>query len=137
MAALVDTSVLLAAAFKNDMNHRKAAALLRSTGQEDRFVAAPVLSELFYLCAVRLGYAQAVRVFALTRNAFRVEALTESDMTRMQSIMEQYQDAEFDYSDVAVMAVTERLDIRRVFTFDHRDFYIYRPNHCDHLELLP
>jgi predicted nucleic acid-binding protein len=55
----------------------------------------------------------------------------------MQNVMEQYEDAEFDYADVAVMALAERLNIRRIFTLDHRDFYIYRPTHCDHLELLP
>lgn len=137
MAALVDTSVLLAAAFRKDVNHARAAALIRSTTKEERFVAAPVLSELFYLSTVRLSYAEAVRIFTLTREAFRIEVLTDSDMVRMQSIMDQYWQAEFDFADVAMMALAERLNIRRVFTLDHRDFTIFRPRHCDHLELLP
>lgn len=137
MAALVDTSVLLAAAFRRDVNHAKASALVRSTTKEQRVVAAPVLSELFYLSTVRLGYVEAVRIFALTREAFQIEALTETDMVRMQSIMDQYRQAEFDFADVAVMALAERMNIQRVFTFDHRDFTVFRLKHCAHLELLP
>jgi predicted nucleic acid-binding protein len=55
----------------------------------------------------------------------------------MQQIMEQYQDAVFDFTDVAIMALAERLSITRVCTFDHRDFSIFHPLHCDYLELLP
>ena len=35
------------------------------------------------------------------------------------------------------MAQAERLNITHVATFDHRDFEIFRPTHCDYLELLP
>jgi len=48
-----------------------------------------------------------------------------------------YADARLDFVDCCIMALTERLDIRRVATFDRRDFSIFRPNHGDYLELLP
>ena len=47
------------------------------------------------------------------------------------------QDARFDFVDVAQMAIAERLDIRRVYTFDRRDFSQFKPRHTDYLELLP
>lgn len=58
-------------------------------------------------------------------------------MARMQEIMTKYADAEFDYGDVSIMAIAERLNITRICTFDRRDFHIYQPTHCSHFELVP
>lgn len=137
MAVLIDTSMLLAFAFAKDANHAASSRTLHSLRRERRIVAAPVLTELFYMVMVRINYMRAVQVFASTRATFEVEALTEADMSRMQQIMEQYQDAAFDFTDAAIMALAERFNINRVCTFDHRDFSIFRPLHCDYLELLP
>ncbi len=35
------------------------------------------------------------------------------------------------------MAMTEGLNVTEICTFDRRDFSIFRPTHCDYLELLP
>jgi predicted nucleic acid-binding protein len=137
MAVLVDTSMLLALAFARDANHAAASRALHLLHQESSIVAAPVLTELFYMTMVRISYPRAIQVFARTRAAFEIQALTEPDMLRMQQIMEQYQDAAFDFTDTAIMALSERLRITRVCTFDRRDFSIFRPLHCDYLELLP
>ena len=51
--------------------------------------------------------------------------------------MRQYADTELDFVDTAIMAVSERLNITRIATFDRRDFSIYRPTHVEHYELLP
>jgi hypothetical protein len=70
-------------------------------------------------------------VFASTRVGFQMQSLTNADLIRMQQIMEQYQDAAFDFTDTAIMALSERLNVTRVCTFDRRDFSIFRPAHCD------
>jgi len=44
---------------------------------------------------------------------------------------------ELDYADLAQVAVAERLGIKRIYTFDRRDFGIIRPIHTDYFELLP
>ncbi len=51
--------------------------------------------------------------------------------------MNQYADAEFNFTDTAIMAQAERLNINRIATFDRRDFSVFRPTHCEYLELLP
>jgi hypothetical protein len=103
-----------------------------------RVIAAPVLPEVFYMLASRANYASALRVFDTLRSpAFRIEALTAPDMARMQAIMTQYQDNQFDFVDVAIMALAERLNIQEVYTFDRRDFAVVRPTHCPYLTLLP
>lgn len=86
---------------------------------------------------VRVNYMRAIEIFAATRAAFDIVDLTEHDMARMQDIMLQYKDARFDYTDTALMALSERLNITQICTFDHRDFSIYRPQHCEYLQLLP
>jgi len=48
-----------------------------------------------------------------------------------------YADAGFDFVDCCIMALAERLQITPIYTFDHRDFAIFRRQHCPYLELLP
>ena len=102
-----------------------------------RIIPAPVLSELFYLATVRVNYNHAVALFSSVQRAFQIEPLTPADMRRMEQIMTQYTSAAFDYTDTAIMALAERFNITRIATFDRRDFAIFRPTHCEYLELLP
>jgi predicted nucleic acid-binding protein len=46
-------------------------------------------------------------------------------------------DNQFDFVDTALMAVAERLQIADVYTFDERDFRVFRPNHRPYLRLFP
>jgi len=52
-------------------------------------------------------------------------------------ISQQYADARLDLVDCCIMAIAERLNVTRVATFDRRDFSVFKPNHCDYLDLLP
>lgn len=137
MAVLIDTSFLVALAVPTDRNYRLAQAaypLLNTV----MVLPIPVLPELFYMVMTRVNYATAVRSYNFLNGAgFQVEALTPQDRNRMSEIMDKYADVEFDFVDMAIMALSERLNITRVCTFDRRDFSIYRPTHCDYLELLP
>jgi len=66
-----------------------------------------------------------------------LECVSKADIQRATEIMEQYHDANLDFVDCCIMAQTERLNISSVCTFDRRDFSLFRPRHCDYLELLP
>lgn len=137
MTALLDTSFLLAAAFERDRNHTAAASALREL-TSGRLVASPVVIEVFFMVSARLSYDRAVELFALMQTpAFQIINLSADDRQRMREIMRQYQDAELDIADVAQLALAERLGITQIYTFDRRDFSIFRPSHCDYLELLP
>ncbi len=59
------------------------------------------------------------------------------DLDRILDIVNAYADAEFDIVDCCIMAIAERLNLTRVATFNRRDFSMYRPRHCEFLELLP
>jgi hypothetical protein len=93
--------------------------------------------ELFQIMVVRTYYDRAIEVLDKTRALFDMVPIVNDDLHRMVQIMRQYRANQFDYADVAIMAVAERLDIRRICTFDRRDFSVFRPRHCSYLELLP
>lgn len=137
MPVLVDTNILVAANFSRDKNHATAAQVMKDIRNEVRIVAAPTLVELFYLIADRVNYSRALQTIRATRLAFDIRPLTNEDMISMEAIMAQYHDAHFDYTDVAIMTLSERFNITKVYTLDRRDFLIFRPKHCPHLDLLP
>jgi len=137
MAVLVDTNILVAANFSRDKNHAIATQAVKNIRSEIRIVAAPTLVELFYLITDRINYSRALQSIQATRLAFDIQPLTNEDMINMEAIMTRYHDAHFDYTDVAIMALSERLNITKVYTLDRRDFLIFRPKHCQNLELLP
>lgn len=137
MPILFDTSFLLAVSWPQDSKHTLARSAMQSI-RTGRVIAAPMLPELFYMLATRTDYQTAVSVFeALQSAAFQIEPLMASDMARMAEIMNQYADNRFDYVDTALMALSERLNITEVYTFDRRDFSAFRPIHTIALRLLP
>lgn len=90
------------------------------------------------MVTTRRNYSGAIEAFRLLRGgSFQIETLTDEDMLRMDEIMIQYQDAQFDFVDVSIMAIAERLNITEIYTFDRRDFQVFRPSHCEYFELLP
>ena len=66
-----------------------------------------------------------------------LQAIEIEDLIRVQEILEQYPEANLDFVDGCIMAMSERLQITKICTFDYRDFSIFRPKHCDYLELFP
>lgn len=94
---------------------------MHSLGKEIKLVPAPVLTELFFVSTARVGYDRAVLIDSEVRKFFNIIPLAIEDMERME----------------AIKALAERLKISRVFTFDRRDFTVYRPVHADALTLLP
>lgn len=137
MTILVDSNILVALALQQDKYHLQASTFIRQFPQDDLLVLLPSLFELFYVCEARAGYLYAVQAYASARKRFNIEYLNFVDLMRMQVIGEKYASAKFDLTDIALMAVAERLHIRQIATFDRRDFSIYQPAHCAHFDLLP
>lgn len=137
MTVLIDTNFLVSILMAKDVNHAKAVAALPSIKRHRAVVAAPVLVELFYLIDKYAGYAAAIRSLRETRQLYSVEPLIAADLPEMENIMFRYQDTRLDYTDVAIMALAERFNIETIYTFDRRDFVVFRPRHCSAFELLP
>ncbi len=51
--------------------------------------------------------------------------------------MQQYADARVDFVDCVIVAMAERLNIKRILTGDRRHFFLFRPRHCQTFEVIP
>ena len=137
MALICDTGPLYAALDSRETDHQACAQLL-ADAREPVVIPAPVLVEVDYLAAQRLGqgpFAELVR--DVEEGAIRIVDLAGSDYTRVRELMEQYVDLRLGFVDAAVVAVVERLGERKLATLDHRHFATVRPRHVSALELLP
>jgi uncharacterized protein len=134
---LIDSSFLYALYNPAVRQHFDARAFIRRD-KSVRLVPDVVLTEVAYLLWSRAKQPEIEAfLFALSSSVFQLIPLKAEDILFVRAIRSQYQDANFDFVDCCLMALAERLDITRVCTFDRRDFAIYRPRHCEYLELEP
>jgi len=66
-----------------------------------------------------------------------LETPLQQDYSRSADILRQYADANLDFIDALIVAIAERLNIKRLLTLDRRDFQLIRPKPCVSFELLP
>ncbi|MFN5514028.1 MAG: type II toxin-antitoxin system VapC family toxin [Cyanobacteriota bacterium] len=137
MTGILDTSFLFALTDQSDRNHPRVLAVAQSVN-ESLLLPVVVLPEVCYLIASRLGH-QVMRRFVsrMTPDAVQVEPVILEDLIRVHEVLEQYADSQLDFTDAAIVAIAERLNITRIYTLDRRDFSIIRPTHCDYFELFP
>lgn len=137
MALIFDTGPLYAALDRGDRDHARCRRLIEEAG-ESLVVPSPVLPELDYLVAERMGPGPMLAFLRdVERGAFEIEDLAVSDYARVRDVMDRYADQDVGFVDAAVLAVVERLDESKLATLDRRHFSVLRPRHADALELLP
>lgn len=137
MAVIADTSGLFALADADSRAHSAVRGYLEA-GDEPLVVPVTVLPELDYLLATRLGLAAELAVLrAAAAGEFRLEPVTAADLTRAVTLIEEYADSDIGLVDASLVAVAERLRIRKVLTLDRRHFSLFRPKHCAAFTLVP
>ena len=134
---LLDTGALYALADRDDKWHAQMVAALEGR-PGDRVVPVTVLTEACYLLGTHLGIAAERRLIRATlEGELLLEGVILSDLERADQVLEKYSDANIGLVDATVVAIAERLGIRRVVTTDRRHFSLFRPKHCRAFELLP
>jgi len=134
---LIDSSFLFALFNADDKRHEEAASFVEAN-IVPIVVPVVVLPEVTFLM-MRAGGVPMTTAFLESIKTLNLDLAcpTLDDVEQARKVMLQYADSRFDMVDCIIMAMAERLDIRQVCTFDRRDFSMFRPNHCDFLELLP
>lgn len=137
MTLLTDSSFIYALYNMNDPSHLDARRFV-AQNREQWLVPNVVLPEVCYLITRDLGY-RSIGTFLeyFVRLGAPFEPIERADLNRVHDIVVTYADAQFDIVDCCIMAISERLNLTRIATFDRRDFGMFRPRHCDFLELLP
>lgn len=134
MSLVIDTGVLVSAAWTNDPDHSRCASLL-AQAREQRVIPAPVLVEVdHFLQGSRAWMALLGDVNA---GSFIIQDLQPADYLRVAELMALYRDLNVGFVDCAVLAVTERLEEPKLATLDRRHFSVMRPRHRDTIELIP
>lgn len=133
----INSSVLYAAFNPAVRQYTQARAFFRDD-KSPRILPDVVLTEVAYLMWQRAARSDVdTFLFAINSPQFQRVLLLPDDIERVRSIRAIYDTANFDFVDCCLMAISERLNITRICTFDRRDFAMFRPKHCDYFNLEP
>ncbi len=137
MAILLDTSAVLAAADRADLNHDAAVAWFRRA-DEPLLLSALTLGELDVLLQRELGQRASLAVVdSLVGGEIRLVAPTTADLSRAAGLLGEAAEHRPRLADAVLVALAERLGVRRVATFDRRPIAVFRPRHVRALDLEP
>ncbi|MEQ8673175.1 MAG: PIN domain-containing protein [Aggregatilineales bacterium] len=132
---LVDSSFIIALYNPRDKNRKRAQEFIAETSSILRLPEV-ALAEISHMLR-RFVSQRAVLAFMDGLQGLTLQSVNSDDLRRAKMIMQTYHESDFDLVDCCIMALAERLQISEILTFDRRDFGIYRPNHTNHLHLLP
>ena len=137
MAILLDTSAILAAADRADLNHDAAVAWFRRA-DEPLLLGALTLGELDVLLQRELGAAASMAVVdAIVSGVIRLVCPSVEDLVRAADLLREAGEHRPRLADAVLVAMAERLGVRRVATFDRRPIAVFRPRHVRALDLEP
>lgn len=134
--SIYDTGFLLAVLNIEDELHESCIAAYE---KENRAVLPEVvLPELDYMVMRDLGYEALVKfLLSIVAGDFILAATELRDLKRAAEILEKYADSRVDFVDCVIVAIAERLDIKRILTVARRHFSLFRPLHCAAFEIVP
>jgi predicted nucleic acid-binding protein len=137
LAILLDSSAILAAADRADLNHAAAVAWFRRV-DEPLLLVALTLGELDVLLQRELGVAASLSVVeAITSGVIRLVSPLVEDLVRASDLLREAAEHRPRLADAVLVAMAERLGVQRVATFDRRPIAVFRPRHVRALDLEP
>jgi predicted nucleic acid-binding protein len=135
---LIDSSFLYALFDRDDEKHSQALNWASHQTDYQPLVPQVVLGEVMFLLDRNGGVPVTLQFLdRFTAADYVLESIIMPDLQRVREIRATYASSRLDFVDCCIMALSERRGITQVCTFDRRDFAIFRPRHCDYLELLP
>jgi uncharacterized protein len=137
VAILLDASAILAAADQADLNHAAAMAWFRRV-DEPLLLGALTLAELDVLLQRELGPEATMALLrSITGGGIRLVAPTDADLARAAEHLTAAAEHRPRLADAVLVAVAERLGVRRIATFDRRPIAVFRPAHVRGFDLEP
>jgi uncharacterized protein len=126
MTALLDPTVILAAADRSDLNHDAAVAWFRRV-TEPLAMSALALAETDHLLERALGAAASDALLeAIDSGTIEVVSPSRADLDSARALRAGVPDTRVSLSDAVTVALAVRLGARRVGTFDRRPYSLLR-----------
>jgi predicted nucleic acid-binding protein len=132
---LVDAGPLVALIDAADPDHDVCVETLEEL-RDPLITAWPAFTEAMYLLRDSWRGQKALWT-RLETDALTLAPLDSSDAPRMRELMEKYRDLPMDLADAALVRVSEREGLTRIFTLDRRHFSIYRPGRRRRFAIVP
>jgi uncharacterized protein len=123
-AVLVDAGPLVALGNREDYRHADALATLKAL-TASLVTCWPVLTEVAYLLRSRPEQVEQL-LSTVVSGALRIAPLTAADVPAISAVMARYRSLDLQLADAALMVLAEREAITSVFTYDLRDFGVFR-----------
>ncbi len=135
-AVLIDTGIIYALADRTDTWYKRAVDFTTAF-MGKLLVPSPVISEACYLLNSFLGAnAELTFLHSLIKKELVIEHSKEDDLLRIVELLKKYRDQNIGYVDASLIAVAERLKIKKVLTTDRKHFSIIKPNHCERFAIF-
>lgn len=136
-SVIIDTGIIYALADKKDSWHKKAFDFVKvSKGR--LIIPSPVIPEACYLLSAYLGQSSEISfIQSLINKEIIIEHFDPNDLIRCAELLKQYNYLNLGFVDTTLVAISERLKIRRILTTDRRHFSTVKPKHCEAFTLLP
>jgi uncharacterized protein len=133
---LCDAGPLVALVNDRDTHHARCVAVMNTLPRGGLVTTWACLAEAMYLLG-RSGWRAQDALWAfVARGVLKVHASTGSEWERMRTLMRVYRDTPMDLADASLVAASETLNQRRVFTID-RHFHTYRYQQDQAFEVVP
>lgn len=133
---LCDAGPLVALVGANDAQHQRCVAALATLPRGGLVTTWPCFAEAMYLLARGGWRAQDTLWGYVADGLLRLHVPLPSEWQRMRTLMRDYRDAPMDLADASLVAASETLNQRRVFTID-RHFYAYRQQQEQAFDVIP
>ena len=132
---ILDTGPIVALFDNDDAYHNPCVDILKSI-REPLITTWPVVTEAFYL----LNFSDLVQDNLwkfIQRGGVGLAPLEQNMFSRCRELMKKYHDLPMDLADATLVVLGETMNLKDVFTLDHRDFNVYRPKHRKRFKLVP
>lgn len=134
---LCDTGPMVALIDKRDTYHASCVAVAAALKSAGMLTTHACLAEAMYLVRRVGGWRAQEELWGYVSDGLlRVHVPRAAELDRMLELMRKYSDTPMDFADASLVAASETLDLRRVFTTDGH-FYAYRQNQGEAFDVVP
>jgi predicted nucleic acid-binding protein len=122
MSLLLDTGIVYAYYDRSDDWHARARRLIQGE-QRGLILPSPIIPEVDHLLGLRLGpKSRQVFYSGIVEGHYLVAELSREGYARVADLNRRFDDLDLGFVDAAIVAIAERLDLKRVATTDRRHF---------------